>query len=152
MTNPIRTAVTLLTALMLVILAPAVSADSVDFGDYKVEYSIFSSTFLSPEIAEQYRLQRSQSIGVVNVSIMKKQDDGGLKPVAGQVEGQVFNDIQQSSFLGFRRVTEGEAVYFLAQFQYSSGELLTFQITARPRGEDLELPIRVTQTLYDDRQ
>ena len=152
MINRIRSLMTMLTTLILLGLAPAASADSVDFGDYRVEYSIFSSTFLLPEIAKQYKLQRSQSIGVVNVSIMKKQEDGGLKPVGGQVEGQVFNDLQQSSFLGFRRVTEGEAVYFLAQFQYNSGELLTFQLTARPQGEDLDLPVRATQTLYNDRQ
>ncbi|MDX1635090.1 MAG: DUF4426 domain-containing protein [Marinobacter sp.] len=150
-----RTITGLFTALMTAAVmtwTPVVSAESVDFGDYQVHYSIFSSSFLRPEIAQQYNLTRSQSIGVVNIAVMKEAEDGTLKSVGAQVEGQVYNDIQQSSFMGFRRVQEGEDMYYLAQFQYANGELMTFQITARPQGTDLELPIRVTQTLFNDAQ
>lgn len=143
---------TAFTTALALVWTPVASADSVDFGEYQVHYSIFSSSFLRPEIAQQYDLTRSQSIGVVNIAIMKEDEDGTLKSVGGQVEGQVYNDIQQSSYMGFRRVQEGDALYYLAQFQYANGELLTFQITARPQGTDLELPIRVTQTLFNDAQ
>lgn len=152
MKRPMHRVITALAATLLMALAPVASAEFVKFGKYQVHYSIFSSTFLRPEIAEQYNLTRGQSIGVVNISIMKEGEDGTLKTVGGQVEGQIFNDVQQASYLGFRRVSEGKDVYYLAQFQYGHGELLTFQITARPQDSDKELPIRVTQTLYNDRQ
>ncbi len=152
MNRSLRTlTITLATALMMT-WASLASAESVDFGEYQVHYSIFSSSFLRPEVAQQYDLTRSQSIGVVNIAIMKKNEDGTMKTVGGQVEGQVYNDIQQSSYMGFRRIQEGEDTYYLAQFQYANGELLTFQVTARPQGTELELPIRVTQTLFNDAQ
>lgn len=125
-------------------------AESVDFGDYQVHYSVFPSTFLTPEVAAQNNLNRSRAIGIINVSIMRENDLGGLETVSGQVEGQVLNDIQQSRFLAFRRIQEGDAVYFISEFQYRSGEMLTFKVTARPSGHPTDLPIRFAHTLYND--
>ena len=125
-------------------------AGSKEFGEFQVHWSVFPSTFLSPEVARDNDLNRSRSIGVVNISIMRETGDGGLQPVSGQVEGKALNDVQQSKFLGFRRVKEGDAVYFIAEYQYSNAELMTFQITARPTGSKQDLPIRFSQTLFND--
>lgn len=152
MTRPISRMITALATAIVMAWTSLASADTVDFGEYQVHYSIFSSSFLRPEVAQQYDLTRSQSIGVVNIAIMKEAEDGSIKTVGGQIEGQVYNDVQQSSYMGFRRVQEGKDMYYLAQFQYANGEMLTFQITVRPQGTDLELPIRVTQTLFNDAQ
>lgn len=152
MTHPFAS---ILRSLLLLVLAAGVSgtatAESVSFDDYEVHYSVFASTFLSPEVARQNDLNRSRNIGIVNISIMRSTDDGGLKTVPGQVEGKVLNDIQQPTFLAFRRIQEGDDVYFISQFQYRPAELLTFQITARPSGSgNTELPIRFTHKLFND--
>lgn len=125
-------------------------AEFKDFGDYEVHYSVFPSTFLTPEVAAQNNLTRSKAIGILNISIMETTELGGLKTVTGQVEGRVLNDIQQPRFLAFRRIQEGDAVYFISEFQYRSGELLTFHVTARPTGHAEDLPIRFAHTLYNE--
>jgi len=86
----------------------------------------------------------------VNVAIMQTNADGALSPVAGQVEGRVTNDIRQVRFLAFRRIQKGDAVYFIAEYQYGTAELLTFNVTARPTGHDQELPVRFSQALFND--
>ena len=86
----------------------------------------------------------------VNIAIMKENEDGTMSPMSGQVEGKVSNDIQQVRFLAFRRVQEGDAVYFIAEYQYSAGELMTFNVTARPTGEQRDLPVRFAHTLFSD--
>lgn len=121
-----------------------------DFGEYQVHWSVFPSTFLSPEIAQANDLQRSKGIGIVNISIMTEDENGQPSPVSGQVEGKVSNDIQQVKFLAFRRIQEGDAVYFIAQYQYLSGDLMTFSITARPTGHGKDLPVRFSHTLFND--
>lgn len=141
---------TLLTGLLALASLHVQAAGSKDFGDYQVHWSVLPSTFLAPEVARANDLQRSRGIGIVNISIMQEQDDGTLKPVTGQVEGKVNNDIQQVRFLAFRRIQEGEAVYFIAEYQYSSGELMTFNITARPTGHGQDLPVRFAHTLFSD--
>ncbi|WP_018402584.1 DUF4426 domain-containing protein [Marinobacter gelidimuriae] len=137
-------------ALVLLCLAGLAQADSKDFGEYTVSWSVLPSTFLTPEIAKENNLQRSKSIGIVNVAIMQTNADGTLSPVAGQVEGRVTNDIQQVRFLAFRRIQEGSAIYFIAEYQYGTAELLTFNVTARPTGHDQKLPVRFSQALFND--
>ncbi|MBU2954663.1 DUF4426 domain-containing protein [Marinobacter sp. F3R08] len=140
----------MLTAMLIGLISIQAQAGSKDFGDYTVLWSVLPSTFLAPEVAKANNLQRSKGIGIVNISIMKENDDGTMSPVSGQVEGQVSNDIQQVRFLAFRRIQEGDSVYFIAEYQYSSGELMTFNVTARAAGYPQDLAIRFAHTLFSD--
>lgn len=135
---------------LTLISSMAHAAGSKDFGEYQVHYSVFPSTFLDPEVARANNLNRSQSIGIVNIAIMQEGENGALQTVSGQVEGKALNDVQQPKFLAFRRIQEGDAVYFIAEYQYRTAELMTFQITARPSGAGRDLPIRFAQTLFND--
>ncbi|MBL1273141.1 MAG: hypothetical protein ACI92B_000567 [Marinobacter maritimus] len=137
-------------ALFAALISLPAHAESEDFGDYQVHWSVLPSTFLTPETAKANNLQRSKGIGIVNIAIMQKNESGILKPVTGQVEGKASNDIQQVKFLAFRRIQEGDSVYFIAQYQYSSGELMTFNVTARPSGHSQDLPVRFAHTLFSD--
>lgn len=121
-----------------------------DFGEYQVRWSVFPSTFLDPEVARANNLQRSRGIGMINISIMTEGEHGQVRPVGGQVQGQVANDIQQVNFLAFRRVQEGDSVYFIAQYQHRPGDLMTFNITARPTGHNRDLQVRFSHTLFSD--
>lgn len=136
--------------LFATLLSLPAHAGSEDFGNYQVHWSVLPSTFLTAETAKANNLQRSRGIGIVNISIMQENEDGILKPVTGQVEGKASNDIQQVKFLAFRRIKEGDSVYFIAAYQYASGELMTFNITARPSGHGKDLPVRFAHTLFSD--
>lgn len=141
----------LLCLLMAGLANTALAEDkAVDFGEYEVHYNVFPSTFLPPEVAEANNLNRSRGIGIVNIAIMTRGEDGSLSTVPGQVEGKVLNDIRQAKFLGFRRIREGDAVYFIAEYQYRDSELMTFQITARPSGHNEDLQVRFSQALFND--
>ncbi len=137
-------------ALGLLLITSHSQAGEKDFGKYQVNWSVYPSTFLTPEVAKANNLQRSKGIGVVNIAIMNDDEHGQPSPVGGQVEGQVANDIQQINFLAFRRIQEGDAVYFIAQYQYPSGGLMTFNITARPTGHQQDLKVRFAHTLFND--
>lgn len=151
MTKTIRTHwFAVLSLACLAFLSPQSHAGSKDFGEFQVHWSVFPSTFLAPGIARENNLKRSKGIGIVNIAIMRETENGGLEPVSGQVEGKVLNNVQQVKFLGFRRVQEGNAVYFIAEYQYSNAELMTFEITARPTGAQQDLPVRFTHTLLND--
>ncbi|WP_152439573.1 MULTISPECIES: DUF4426 domain-containing protein [unclassified Marinobacter] len=145
-----RSITRLLTLTLGLLLFAQAQAGQEDFGDYQVHWSVFPSTFLNPEVARANNLQRSRGIGIINISIMTEGEHGQIRPVGGQVQGQVTNDIQQVNFLAFRRIQEGDAVYFIAQYQYRSGDLMTFNITARPTGHNRDLPVRFSHTLFND--
>ena len=86
-------------ALALMLFTGLSHADSKDFGEYSVQWSVFPSTFLTPEIAKANGLNRSRGIGVINIAIMTENDDGGMSTVSGQVEGKALNDIRFSHTL-----------------------------------------------------
>lgn len=134
----------------LLLMASQSHGGEKNFGDYQIHWSVFPSTMLTPDVAKANNLQRSKSIGVVNISIMTDNEHGQPQPVGGQVEGQVANDIQQVRFLAFRRIQEGDAVYFIAQYQYRPAELMTFNITARPTGHPQDLKVRFAHSLFND--
>lgn len=148
--KPAALLITLCLTLTAVTGAAMADEKSKRFGDYEVHYNVFPSTFLTPEVAAANNLNRSRGIGVVNIAIMDRGDDGSLSTVSGQVEGRVLNDVGQPRFLAFRRIQEGDSVYFIAEYQYSAGELMTFRITARPSGHDQDLQLRFSQALFND--
>ena len=121
------------------------------FGDYEIHYSAFVSTFLTPEVAKQYDIVRSRAVGVINISVLKKSKSGVFEPVAAQVEGIMTNDIQQKKHLGFRRIKEGKAIYFISEIQYMEGEVLAFNISATPEGQQQPLKMRFSQTFYNEK-
>lgn len=145
-----RSITRLLTLTLGLLLFAQAQAGQEDFGDYQVHWSVFPSTFLDPEVARANNLQRSRGIGIINISIMTEGEHGQIRPVGGQVQGQITNDIQQVNFLAFRRIQEGDAVYFIAQYQHRPGDLMTFNITARPTGHNRDLPVRFSHTLFND--
>lgn len=135
---------------LLLAVTGAQAEQKEDFGDFEVHYSAFVSTFLTPEVAAQYGLQRSKSIGVVNIAVLKKQGDALPVAVGAGIEGLLNNDVQQQRPLSFRRITEGQAIYYIAEFQFVQSELLTFQVTAYPDGGSAPLKLRFTQNFYND--
>ena len=61
----------LLSALLFSAL-PAQAEQLKNIGDLEVHYSSFPSTFLTPEVASTYRIQRSRYSAVVNVTVLDK--------------------------------------------------------------------------------
>lgn len=121
----------------------------VDFDHYSVHYNALPSAFLTPAIAQRYQIMRSKAIGVVTIAVTPL-DAANKDPVEATVEGQVNNDIQQFTTLNFRAVTEGKAVYYIAPFQFTQGDMLTFHIKATPIGTGSPLAIRFAQALFND--
>ncbi|TVP59574.1 MAG: DUF4426 domain-containing protein [Halomonadaceae bacterium] len=142
----------LIATLALAFCASAQADNSTRFGKYTVHYNAIPSSFIKPEVAEAHGLTRSRSVGLLNISVLENDPEhtGPDKGVSANIEGQLTNNIQQQRRLSFRRVQDGDAVYYLAQFQYSEGELLTFNIEASPHGQDRTFPIRFTKELYSD--
>ena len=121
-----------------------------DGSDYEVHYIALASTFLDEEVAKQYKLVRSRSLGLVNISIIRVDKDGKRKAVGGAVQAEMINEIRQSQYLSFQQIVEGDAIYYLAQLQYREGELLTFDVTVYPEGGTQALKLRFVQNFYND--
>ena len=122
---------------------PALAERKHSVGEYDIHYIAFNSGFLQPDIAAAAGLVRSKTQGVINVAALK-----AGKASTAQVSGQVKNLMGQSTALTFRQVTESGAIYYLAQFPFSSREILSFTLDVR-QGDDAHR-ITFNQEMFPD--
>ncbi len=146
---------TLLRSLLAILLLTTFLATSIAraeqkavYGDYEIHYMAIPSTFLQPEIASTHDINRSRSTGVLNIAVQQRQADGTTRAVPAFVRGSISNDVQQRRELEFTQVTEGQAVYAIAPFWYSSGQTYVFQLEVQADPEQGPFPLRFSQAMY----
>ncbi|MCG7599421.1 DUF4426 domain-containing protein [Halomonas sp. McH1-25] len=114
---------------LLWLLASVAQAEQVEHvGRYQIHYSAVNTSFLTPEVAAAYDIQRSKRTALLNVSVLKTQPDGSSQPVAATVEGRVGNLAGQSQPLSFRTIREEGSIYQLAVFPIQRGEPMRFNL------------------------
>jgi hypothetical protein len=120
-----------------------------DFGDYVVHFNAITTDQLTPDIARQYGIVRSGNRAMLNVSLLRKDDDSSEgTPVAGSIAASAVNLTGQRRELVFREMREESAVYYIAEFAIANEETLTFTINATPDGEALPLSLRYMRQFY----
>ena len=121
-----------LSALLIALLAFNVQAGNKpykEFGNIKVYYSSFNSSFILPEIASTYNITRGKDKGLVNISVIVDDKIGGKTAL---VKGTVSNIFAQQQTLKFFEVREGDTVYYLAPFEFENEDFMTFKIQIQP--------------------
>lgn len=121
--------------------------NSEQLGELEVHYIALNSTFLTPEIATAYQLTRSKVNALVNISVL----DTSLpsKPAKSvNLVGKVKNLLGQEKTLEFVKVKEGDAIYYLAEFNFTSEEVYRFTIDIFDNGKKHTLKFQ--QKLYAD--
>lgn len=138
-----------LLGLSLLLWTVASAAESQRFGDLEVNYSVINSTFLSPEIASHYQLVRARDRAFINLVILDQANPDKPQPLSARLEGRTW-DLLQNQFLEFQEIREGEAVYYLADFQFSDAEIRYFEINLLPAGAQRSLQLKFQHQVYVD--
>jgi len=96
-------------------------------GDINVHYMAIGATFLTPEIAKAYGIERSRYNGLVNISILDNtKSNTPAKSVSLMAKAR--NNVGQLKSLVFREVKEGDAIYYLAEINYANEETIHFDV------------------------
>ncbi|XQW83969.1 DUF4426 domain-containing protein [Thalassotalea piscium] len=115
--------------LLMMSLSFYASADNMKkLGNMNVHYIAIGSTFLTPEIAKAYNIERSRFNGLINISVMDNTvADKPAKTVT--ITGTAKNLVGQKKTLEFTEVKEGDAIYYLAQVNYRNDETIIFDLS-----------------------
>ena len=116
-----------------------------DFGSYEVHYNAVRTDSLTPEIARNYGIQRSTNRVMLNVTVLHKEAGAAKKPVEADVKVAARNLNEQLKDLELRRVSEGEAIYYIGELSISGTEILVFDITVTPTGTQAPLSVKFTR-------
>lgn len=125
----------LLLVISLLVLSTSAHAEQKKvLGQWEVHYIVFPTTFLTPEIAKANGLIRSKYNALVNISVLDKETK-----VAQRIDlsGTARNLIGTTKPLNFKRVIDGDAIYYLAPLSFRHMEKYTFSVDIR-RGNTTE--------------
>ncbi len=114
-------------------------------GSMNVHYMAIGATFLTPEVAKAYGIERSRYNGLVNISVMDNSQKG--KPAKQvSITGSARNLAGQNKTLEFVEVKEGNAIYYLGQVSYHNEETIQFDLTITDGNETHNL--KFSQKFY----
>lgn len=142
-----------LTMVIALSILPAF-ADSVSqqkFGEYTVHFSVFNSTFITPEIAKIYGITRAGDRALVNISVTSTANGKTSLGLPALVSGTATNLIQQQRPLEFRTINEGDAVYYLADLRHTNEEIMNFVIDIKMDSKATPFTVRFTRNLHIDK-
>lgn len=138
------------TTLLLALSAGVAAENSTKIPGYTIHHNAIPTAMLQPEIASRYGIIRSKYRGLLNVSIIQDIPDTVGKAVTAAASAQATNLIGSMQQIKLRKVTEGEAIYYIGEFTIVDGERLTFTLDVTPKGADRNAHIQLKQQFFVD--
>ena len=137
---------------LLLLAPPGTHAQQAsEFGDYVVHYNALNSSLITPEVARAYGIRRSDSRGLINISIIRSVPDKGLTAVRASVKTSAKNLTGQTRDIEMREITEGEdAIYYIGEFSVSNMEMFDFTVAVTPEGMDKPFKVHFRQQFYTE--
>jgi hypothetical protein len=130
--------------------AQPAGATSADIGNHIVHFSAQSTDQLPPAVAREYNIVRSKNRAMLNVSVLRKPDN---LPVAADVSVNTVNLTGQLKNVTMRKIEEpGDiiAIYYIGDTTVANREVLIFDISIKPEGEDSTSKVRFKRQFYSD--
>ena len=122
-----------------------------DFGEYEIHYNALRTDALTPEVARSYGIQRSANRVMLNVTALRKEADHSPRtPVEADVKVDAYNLNGQLKNIEMRRVSEGEAIYYIGEVSIGGTEILVFDIAVTPSGEANPLRVKLKREFYSN--
>ena len=118
-----------------------------NIGGYVVHFSAQSTDQLSPEIARAYNIVRSKNRAMLNVSVIREEDN---QSVEAEVSVKTVNLTGQLKNVSMRKVPDQEAIYYIGETPVANRETLIFDITVKPDGADTASEVRFKRQFYTD--
>jgi len=136
-------------SLITLICQPVLAEQFVKYDNYEIHYNAFYSTFIKPDVAQAIGIQRSKRRALVNVSVLKI-ENGEKKPVSAFVKGKATSLIQQSQNLDFKKVDEGNAIYYIGQFGFTDDQVMRLSLEVQPDPNKPAYTVKFEQRFYEE--
>ena len=116
---------------------------------YEVFYSVFNSSFISPDTARTIGFKRSQNTALINISIRENiSETVSVEKKASSLVATSYNLIHKKP-LKFTEIIEPGAIYYLAEFKISNNnEKMIISAEVIPEGSTEPINISFQHHFY----
>jgi hypothetical protein len=145
---------TLRTFALIVLVAIAGSAHAEryrTFDGYEVHYNAFRADFITAEVANTHGLTRSASRGLLNIAVLRRNEDGTTTPVEAVLTVNVANLADQTQAVRMKAVREAGALYYIGEYRISGEDTYRFEVDVQPGDTGRTYSLRFVQQLLADR-
>lgn len=132
-------------ALTLLLPISASAEQMQKLGNWDVHYLAFPSTFVTAKVAKNYDIQRSNYLGLVNISVL---DSDTKQAQSVKVTITARNLLGNTRELTVREITEQDAIYYIAEVPHRNEE--TYRFTATIDDGNSQQILKFEQKFYVD--
>ena len=118
------------------------------FGDVAIHYNAMPTDELLPEVAKNYKIERSRNRGMLTISILKKTSLGVSQASKGEVKVHIPLPTGQSVEVPMREIVEGAAIYYIGEYRVTAPQTLKFVVNAKPEGGDKPLSFDFSRQFF----
>lgn len=130
---------------------PAIAQQAQEFGDYVIHYSAMNTSLLTPEVAKAYGIRRSDSRGMINISVLKSTGEGSSTAVNAAVTASGRNLTGQTRTVDMREIDDGDgAIYYIGELSVRNMETFDFTLEVTPEGNSKPYTVRFRQQFYTE--
>ncbi|MCU7935612.1 MAG: DUF4426 domain-containing protein [Candidatus Thiodiazotropha sp. (ex Dulcina madagascariensis)] len=129
---------------------PVLAENSTAIPGFTIHHNAIPSASLEPSIAKQHGIQRSKYRGMLNVSVIKSVEGTTGEPSEAVVMAKATNLRGQLISIPMRKITEGDAIYYIGEFRITDQETLNFEIQVKPKGDTRFHTAKLSQEFYID--
>ncbi len=137
----------------LFLAASAVAQQSERFGPYELHYSVVNTTFIQPSVAATYGITRGKRRAILNLAV-REHIEGEADTLAPgkpmRLQGRSWDLMQRGGELQFQEIREGQAVYYIAEFEFMNEEWRHFEIDFLPEGAERSFNFTFRQQVYEN--
>ena len=135
-------------AILAFAMSPFAQAEQAEkFGNVEVHYNAMLSTDLLPDVAKNYKIDRSPTRGILTVSVLRKNEMGVAQPIPAKLGAYMVNLNNQLGNVDMREIKEGSAIYYLGEFRVVPPNTLKFTLSVEVNG-DPKREVSFSQKFY----
>jgi hypothetical protein len=124
---------------------------SLELGEYVVHYNALKTTLLPAQMAQAYGIQRSENHAMLNVTVLKKGEDGPDTPMEAKVIASAVNLSGQRRTIDMNKISDASgAVYYIGVLRVYNMEQLNFLLNVEIEGHEEPAAIEFSQKFYTE--
>lgn len=134
---------------LLSLALPAHAEQAKKFGDVEIHYNAMPTDELLPEVAKNYKIERSRNRGMLTISVLKRTPLGVTEASKAEVKVSIPTLTGQSIDVPMREVVEGTAIYYIGEYRVTAPQTLKFAVSATPAGSSRRLSFDFSREFFE---